>query len=61
MRPARQTKPDACMRWEWTETRLGAKPATMPSSAVETILYLSAHGTSGMHALEMSHEARFVH
>src|SRR5262245_44422749 len=35
MRPARQTKPEACIRSELTETRLAAWPATILSSAVE--------------------------
>ena len=29
------TEADACMRWEWIETTLGAKSATMPWSAME--------------------------
>src|SRR5215207_3433038 len=43
--PARQTKPDACMRWELTETRLGAKRATTPSSAAETSCNCMLTGT----------------
>jgi hypothetical protein len=59
--PARQTKPDACMRWEMTETRLGANPSTMPSSAVETPCMSLLMGTSEVDAVEMSRDLRFVH